>query len=167
MTRIPNYSYQAAWSEEDSGYIATCTELPTLSAYGESAAQAIVELQEAVTGALDILDQQGAAIPAARPLPSHSGQFRMRLPKSLHAQLARRAEDEGVSLNTLAVSFLSRSLACDVTVPIPHAAGRGSHPLAARNHSRRAAHASPASEPERHGAGVFESCDHPPAPSSS
>jgi hypothetical protein len=36
-----------------------------------------------------------------------SGKFVLRLPHSLHAALAREAEDEGVSLNQLAVSKLS------------------------------------------------------------
>jgi len=139
MIRNPEYSYQLAWSEEDGGYIATCPELPTLSAYGASATQAIAELQEAVNGALEILAEQGAAIPAARLLPRHSGQFRVRLPKSLHAQLAARAEAEGVSLNTLVVSFLSQALASDAAsskvpqrrqsrAPIKHALSRPVRP---------------------------------------
>ena len=37
----------------------------------------------------------------------YSGQFRVRLPKELHAALADRAQQEHVSLNTLIVALLA------------------------------------------------------------
>lgn len=37
-----------------------------------------------------------------------SGQLRLRMPKSLHAELTRAAENEGVSLNTYLISLLVR-----------------------------------------------------------
>lgn len=48
------------------------------------------------------------------PIPSapsrYSGQWIMRAPKSLHAALAARAKEEGVSLNTLTVTLLAQGL---------------------------------------------------------
>ena len=41
----------------------------------------------------------------------YSGQFVQRLLKSLHQQLAQRAESEGVSLNQLAITLLAQGLA--------------------------------------------------------
>lgn len=40
----------------------------------------------------------------------YSGKFNVRVPKSLHAALAREAEAEGVSLNQLVVAKLARHL---------------------------------------------------------
>lgn len=40
----------------------------------------------------------------------YSGKFLMRVPKTLHRDLVRRAELEGVSLNQFALAALSRSL---------------------------------------------------------
>ena len=40
----------------------------------------------------------------------YSGKFNVRVPKSLHAALASEAEAEGVSLNQLVVSYVSRCL---------------------------------------------------------
>jgi hypothetical protein len=40
-----------------------------------------------------------------------SGNLRLRLPKSLHKALADRARSEGVSLNTLMLTFLATRLA--------------------------------------------------------
>jgi len=40
----------------------------------------------------------------------YRGEWRQRAPKSLHAALARRAEREGVSLDTLATTMLAEGL---------------------------------------------------------
>ncbi|MBI3971593.1 MAG: toxin-antitoxin system HicB family antitoxin [Chloroflexi bacterium] len=47
-----------------------------------------------------------------RPDPSGdlSGRLVVRLPKSMHGELARRAAEEGVSLNQLILSYVSRCL---------------------------------------------------------
>jgi antitoxin HicB len=39
----------------------------------------------------------------------YSGQFRVRLPRSLHRELVERADQEGTSLNQMVVSILSRA----------------------------------------------------------
>jgi antitoxin HicB len=39
-----------------------------------------------------------------------SGKFVQRIPKSLHARLQARAKQEGVSMNTLVVSFIAEGL---------------------------------------------------------
>ncbi|NRA89548.1 MAG: toxin-antitoxin system HicB family antitoxin, partial [Simkaniaceae bacterium] len=44
------------------------------------------------------------------PKENFSGQWRTRVPKSLHADLVRRAKYEGVSLNMLVTSILSDSM---------------------------------------------------------
>jgi antitoxin HicB len=49
--------------------------------------------------------------PVPEPARAYSGRFVLRLPKSLHRQLAERAEAEGVSLNTLALAALAQGLA--------------------------------------------------------
>jgi hypothetical protein len=41
---------------------------------------------------------------------SHSGRLLLRMPKSLHAQLAARSDRDGVSLNQWIVGALSRAL---------------------------------------------------------
>jgi predicted HicB family RNase H-like nuclease len=44
----------------------------------------------------------------AAPVSSYSGKFLVRVPRSLHARLAREAEQQGVSLNQWAASKLAR-----------------------------------------------------------
>ena len=78
-----------------------------LSSFGDTAAEAVAELQEAITGAIEVLEEAGDPVPPARALPHFSGQFRLRIPRSLHGQLAARAEAEGVSLNSLVHGYLA------------------------------------------------------------
>jgi len=42
--------------------------------------------------------------------PSYSGRLLLRMPRTLHAELAQAAEREGTSLNQLIVGLLSRSV---------------------------------------------------------
>jgi predicted HicB family RNase H-like nuclease len=105
-----NYSYRVTWSDEDHCYIATSPTFPRLSAFGDSAQEALSELSVVLEAALEIYADEGWSLPEPQKLPSYSGQFRLRLPKSLHAGMAEQAEREGVSLNTLVVQYLAEGL---------------------------------------------------------
>ena len=52
--------------------------------------------------------ESGAAIPLPSYPEEHSGRFNVRLPRSLHRELAESAQREGVSLNQYVVMLLSR-----------------------------------------------------------
>lgn len=109
-TTMPSYSYYAAWSDEDDAYVAISSELPGLSGVGDTAEDAMGQLRVAIELALETYREAGMAPPAAKKVTEYSGQFRLRVPRSVHEELARRAQIEGVSLNTLAVTYISQSL---------------------------------------------------------
>ena len=54
--------------------------------------------------------EDGREIPEPRDIDSYSGRFLVRIPRSLHADLARTAEQEGVSLNQLVAAALSAAV---------------------------------------------------------
>lgn len=108
-----HYGYSVRWSDEDEAFIALCPEFPGLSAFGESAAQALEQVQVAVELAVETHRAEGWPLPEPQAISRYSGQFRLRLPRSLHAELAARAEAEGVSLNALAVAYIARGLGTD------------------------------------------------------
>jgi antitoxin HicB len=54
--------------------------------------------------------KHGDPIPKPGSLANSSGQFRVRMPKSLHARLVAQAAKEGVSLNTLMVAAAAQML---------------------------------------------------------
>lgn len=104
------YSFRIIWSAEDEAYVATCPEFDGVSGAGKSAEAALKEARVALRLALATCEAEGWTAPAARMLAEHSGQFRLRIPRSLHARLVQRAEDEGVSLNALALALLAQGM---------------------------------------------------------
>lgn len=101
------YSIYTVWSDEDDGYIATIPEFPDLSAFGETAQEAVEEAMIAAEGFIEVYEEDGENLPDPIKTSSFSGQTRVRLPKSLHASLSQEAQTEGVSLNTYIVHLLS------------------------------------------------------------
>ena len=106
---MPNYGMRLAWSPEDQVYVASCPELGDLSAHGPAPADAAAELSKAMDLAIETFEEEDRPLPEPRTVRTHSGQFRVRLPGSLHAWLAGTAEAEGVSLNTFVVAKLSEA----------------------------------------------------------
>ena len=115
------YSIDVRYSQEDRGFIAVCPELWEISAFGESVPEAVQELQVATELALEVSEGDGRVLPEPRTWHHHSGQFRLRVPKSLHAWLAQEAQREGVSLNTFVIARLSeaRGARSEPLVPVP------------------------------------------------
>jgi predicted HicB family RNase H-like nuclease len=107
---ISRYSVLVAWSVEDGEYVATSPEWPDLSWLAASEPDAIRGLRGVMRDAVAVLTEEGSPIPAPRPQPSYSGQLRLRMPKSLHQAMVARADQEGVSLNTLALTYLSHGV---------------------------------------------------------
>lgn len=106
---MDKYSINIIWSDEDDSYIATIPEFNGLSAYGDTPEEAIKEAKVALEGFLEVFKEDGCTIPEPQTLSEFSGQTRIRLPKSLHAKLARQADREGVSLNSYMVHLLSEN----------------------------------------------------------
>lgn len=110
-----SYSVNVFWSDEDEAFVATCPEFPGLSGLGPSRNAAVAELEIALKLAEDSYKEEGWPLPEPQALPAYSGQFRLRLPKSLHGLLARQADLEGVSLNTLIVNYLAQTMGQEAT----------------------------------------------------
>ena len=109
MTRYP---LEIFWSEEDKGFIAEARDLPGCSAWGATEANAAGEAQRAIAAWLEAARAAGREIPkpsVTEPLDRYSGKFIVRVPRTVHARLARKAKQEGVSLNQLVSSVLSQA----------------------------------------------------------
>ena len=114
MPKPTDYSVRLFYSPEDGEYVAISPEFPGLSALAPDQAEAVRELQAVVGMALESYRDSGTQPPTPAPpedtvLPS--GEFRARLPRTLHAQLAQKARDEGVSQNTLLIQYVAQGLA--------------------------------------------------------
>jgi predicted HicB family RNase H-like nuclease len=75
---MTKYPIEVFWSDEDKGYIATFPDLPGCSAWGTTEAEA-----------------------------NYSGRFLMRESCYLHAELARHAKRQGISLNQYVLYMLA------------------------------------------------------------
>jgi predicted RNase H-like HicB family nuclease len=104
------YSFQVVWSDDDEGFVASCPEFNGVSGIGKTAQEALVEAQTALGMMIETFEEERWALPEPVSLSSHSGQFRLRVPRALHARLASAAANDGVSLNTYAVALLSAGL---------------------------------------------------------
>ncbi len=104
-----DYSMCVEWSDDDQGYVAVCPELDDLPAYGETIEEAVAELKSAIVIVIEHLKAEGKELPPPRVRLRPSGQFRVRIPRSLHAQLTSLANREGVSLNTLVNTYLAKA----------------------------------------------------------
>jgi antitoxin HicB len=97
-------------AEDGGGYLIEYPDLPGCHSDGDTPEEAIVNGRDAVRSYLLSCKKHGDPMPKPSSLASSSGQFRVRMPKSLHAQLVTQAEREGVSLNMLVVTVAAQAL---------------------------------------------------------
>ena len=95
---------------EDGTWFARVVEFPGCMTEGETAEEAIANLDDAMASWIAVHLEDGEPIPPPLTSDEYSGKFLMRVPKTLHRELARHAELEGVSLNQFALAALARSI---------------------------------------------------------
>jgi len=100
------YPLTVEWSKEDQQYVVTCPAFPGLSALGETREQALTEAETVLRLFVESYKERQIELPEPRTVEDFSGQFRVRLPKSLHRQAAQLAESDGISLNQLVISAI-------------------------------------------------------------
>ncbi|MTW19577.1 toxin-antitoxin system HicB family antitoxin [Allochromatium palmeri] len=96
--------------EEGGGFLVSYPDFSECIADGESIEEAIANGRDALQATIATLESKGFTAPAPNSGGVASGKFVARVPKTLHAQLSLRARAEGVSLNSLVVSFLAEGL---------------------------------------------------------
>ncbi len=93
--------------EDGGGWLAVVPDLPGCMSDGETMQEAL----DNVVGAVESWKEAAAELGREVPEPgSSNGQWRQRVPRTLHATLKRIAESEGVSLNTLVTCILAESV---------------------------------------------------------
>jgi antitoxin HicB len=91
----------------DGAWAARVEELPECTATGTTPEEAVARARGLMaTWIQEALDAR-KTIPQPRPDPASSGRLLVRMPRTLHAELARAAETEGISLNQLINGVLS------------------------------------------------------------
>ena len=104
------YNYVVRRVQDESGayYHASVLEFSGCQSTGDTFQDAYSGLQEAMEGWIETKLENGFPIPEPISDEKYSGKFVLRLPKTLHKQLAIEAEKEGVSLNQYALYKLAQ-----------------------------------------------------------
>ena len=92
------YRMEIVEDEEEGGFVVSYPDLPGCITCGET-------IESAVQNALD------ARIEIYEPdsLENYSGQFKLRIPRSLHRSLAEHSQKEGISMNQYCIYLLSKN----------------------------------------------------------
>jgi antitoxin HicB len=95
-------------NNEDGTWFARVVEFPGCMTEGDTEQEALSNLEDAMTGWVELHLEDGDPIPEPLTVEAYSGKFMLRVAKSLHRDLARRADREGVSLNQYVSTQLAR-----------------------------------------------------------
>src|SRR5689334_8095576 len=97
--------------EGNAGWVAEVEELPGCISQAPTPDDVVQRIRDAMAGWISVALKDGTQIPEPRGAASHSGRFLLRIPRTLHAELAHEAEQEGVSLNQFAANALAGAIA--------------------------------------------------------
>lgn len=101
-------------SDGELAYVARVVELPGCLTQADTFEELEEMVQDAMRAWIESALEDGAPIPEPRQAEEYSGKFVVRVPRSLHRELAMTAERDGVSLN----AYVSTKLAYAVGASI-------------------------------------------------
>lgn len=103
------YRIMVEWSDRDEAFVARIPAL-NVATHGDTEAEAAHEAKVAADLVLAVMREDGDAAPASDVAADYAGKIALRMPRSMHAQVARLAQAEDVSVNQLLVSLIARGL---------------------------------------------------------
>lgn len=99
---------------DEGGYVVSYPDLKGCLTTGETIEEALANGENAKREWLTAAIEDGYPIPDPSSDESYSGQFKLRIPKSLHRQLAMQSRKEGISMNQYCLYLLSQNNALHV-----------------------------------------------------
>ena len=104
------YRVEVVEDKEEGGYALHCPELSGCMTCADTIEQGFRMIEDAKREWFMACLEDGITIPEPSRLEDYRGQFKLRLPKSLHRLLAQRSDEEGVSMNQYCVYLLSKGI---------------------------------------------------------
>ena len=113
MKNLDEYPFEIRPLSEDEGggFLISYPDFNVCISDGETIEEAIANGRDALEETIAALMDIGIPVPLPNSGGVASGKFIARVPKSLHAQMRARARSEGVSFNSLVLSFLASGMA--------------------------------------------------------
>lgn len=105
-----SYRLEIIPDTEEGGFGAGYPDLPGCITCAETIEQAVANAEDAKVAWIKTALNEGIEIPepSVEPdLSDYSGQFKLRIPKSLHRSLSMHAKQEGISMNQYCLYLLS------------------------------------------------------------
>ena len=103
------YKLEIVPDTEESGFVASYPELPGCITCGDTIEAVAINAEDAKKEWLKSAITQKLQINEPESFEFYSGQFKLRLPKSLHKTLAEDSKKEGISMNQYCVYLLSKN----------------------------------------------------------
>ena len=103
------YKMEIVEDKEEGGFVVSFPDLPGCITCGETVESAVANAMDAKKAWLEAALEEGIAIHEPDSIEDYSGQFKLRIPKSLHRLLAEHSKKEGISMNQYCLYLLSRN----------------------------------------------------------
>ena len=104
-----SYRMEIVEDKDEGGFVVSFPDLPGCITCGETIESAVVNAEDAKRSWLEAALEDGIIIQEPDSLENYSGQFKLRMPRSLHRSLAEHSRREGISMNQYCVYLLSRN----------------------------------------------------------
>ena len=102
-----NYKIEVIEDKEEGGYAFSCPELKGCITCADTIQQGFEMIEDAKKSWFTTCLEEGIQIPEPNSINEYSGQFKLRIPKSLHKALSDRSRQEGISMNQYCLYLLS------------------------------------------------------------
>jgi len=104
-----SYRMEIVEDKNEGGFVVSYPDLPGCITCGETVESAVANALDAKRVWIEAALEDEIKIYDPDNLDDYSGQFKLRIPRSLHRLLAEHSKREGISMNQYCVYLLSRN----------------------------------------------------------
>ena len=105
------YRMEIVPDTDEGGFVVSFPELPGCISCGDTVDKAVENANDAKRAWIEAAIEDGITINEPDRIEDYSGQFVLRIPKSLHKTLSDNSKREGVSMNQYCMYLLSKNSA--------------------------------------------------------
>lgn len=101
------YKMELVPDPDEGGFAVSYPDLPGCLSSGETVAEAVANAEDAKKAWFEAAIEDNIPIAEPGSPDAYSGQFKLRIPKSLHRSLAEHSKREGISMNQYCLYLLT------------------------------------------------------------
>lgn len=103
------YKMEIIPDTEEGGFVVSFPDLPGCLTIGDTVEEALKSADDAKRAWLEAAIEDGVVINEPDDIERYSGQFKLRIPKSLHKSLSEHSKAEGISMNQYCLYLLAKN----------------------------------------------------------